>query len=105
MFASTLGGFRLDVFIPDIPLYESARRRRRVVPFHGRPAFIWSAEDTVLFKLLYFRSKDRVDVETLVRVRGPDLDVTYIRDWLLEMVGEDDERVLWFTSIATRKLT
>lgn len=100
MFATTVHGFRLDLFIPDIPLYESARTRRRSVSFQGRPALIWSPEDCVLFKLLYFRTKDRADVETLVAVQGATLDVDYIRRWLVEMVGATDDRVRWFDSIA-----
>ena len=51
MFSTLLQGFRVDVFIPDIPLYQSARERRRTVVFRGRPALVWSAEDTVLFKM------------------------------------------------------
>jgi hypothetical protein len=38
-------------------------------------------------------------VETLVRIQGADLDTDYIRNWLLEMVGQDDERMRWFESV------
>jgi len=59
----------------------------------GRPISILSAEDLALFKLLFFRSKDLADVDRLVNFAGGELDRHYIRRWLLELVGEDDERV------------
>ena len=105
MFATSLHGYRLDLFIPDIPLYESARGRRRSVLLQGRPALVWSAEDSVIFKLLYFRTKDRADIEALVRIQSADLDAGYIHRWLLEMVGEDDDRVRWFDSIIAAERT
>ncbi|NCQ36336.1 hypothetical protein GW813_14940 [bacterium] len=46
-----------------------------------------------MFKLLFFRGKDRVDLERLVAVR-PDLDRDYVRRWIVDMMGEDDERTL-----------
>ncbi|MCB9687746.1 MAG: hypothetical protein H6738_25320 [Alphaproteobacteria bacterium] len=34
-----------------------------------------------------------MDLEKLVAVQGGDLDVAYVRRWLVEMMGEDDIRV------------
>ena len=47
-----------------------------------------------MFKLLFFRGKDLVDLERLVAVRGESLDVAYVRRWIVEMMGEDDARVV-----------
>jgi hypothetical protein len=47
-------------------------------------------------RLLYFRTKDRADVEALIAVQRDRLDLAYIRHWLAEMVGPDDERSTWF---------
>lgn len=52
-----------------------------------------SAEATVVFKLLFFRSKDLVDIEKLVTVQGSDLDSVYVRRWMVDMMGEGDARV------------
>jgi hypothetical protein len=59
----------------------------------GSPIRILSAEDLTVFKLLFFRGKDVVDVERLVAAQGDRLDRDYVRSWLVACVGEGDERV------------
>ncbi len=86
-------GMRVDIFVPSISLSEEAGTRIRTGVLGGRPISILSAEDLALFKLLFFRSKDLADVDRLVNFAGGELDRHYIRRWLLELVGEDDERV------------
>lgn len=95
-------GIRVDIYVPDIPLYESARARRRRVLFQGREVLIWAAEDIALFKLMYFRDKDKADVRAIVDVQREQLDVAYIRRWLHELVGAEDERTVWFDSLVSR---
>jgi len=43
--------------------------------------------------MLFFRGKDVVDVERLVDAQGTRLDRAYVRQWLVDCVGLDDERV------------
>jgi hypothetical protein len=45
-----------------------------------------------VFKLMFFRAKDVVDLERLVAVQGSHLDHAYVRKHIVEMMGEDDER-------------
>ena len=59
-------------------------------------AWYLSAEATALFKLLFFRGKDQLDVEKLVAVHGEFLDKAYVRRWLVEMMGDGDERVVFW---------
>ncbi len=54
---------------------------------------VLAPEDIVLLKLLFFRAKDKLDIERVVQLQGPTLDREYVRRWLVEMMGEDDERV------------
>ena len=61
-----------------------------------------SAEATVVFKLLFYRAKDLVDIEKLVAVQGEDLDRAYIRGWMVDMMGNDDERVDEWDDIVAR---
>lgn len=96
MFVAHLHRYRVDVFIPDIPLYDTARSRRFRANLGGKPVFVWSAEDIALFKLLYFRPKDLLDLEKLIVINRQTLDFEYIRHWLHLMVGPDDERTAWF---------
>lgn len=61
-----------------------------------------SPASIAVFKLLFFRLKDRGDLERLVAVRGPDLDHAYVRRWMVEMMGDDDERVVAWNDIVRR---
>jgi len=84
-------GFRVDVFVPTIPFYAEAARRRTVVRLRGRDVPILDAESLCVFKLLFFRPKDLLDVEKVVALSP--LDHGFVRRWIVDMVGESDERV------------
>ncbi|HEX3595700.1 MAG TPA: hypothetical protein VHU80_11370 [Polyangiaceae bacterium] len=93
MFVGRWDGMRIDVFLPSIPFSSEAERTRvRVTDANGWSGWFLAAEAVVVFKLLFFRGKDLVDIERLVAVR-PELDRPYVRRWIAEMMGEDDERV------------
>jgi len=83
----------VDIFFLSIPLHESAARRTVEVHLLGRVVRILSAEDLVIFKLLFFRGKDIVDIERVLAVRGAKLNRDYVSRWLIECVGTDDVRV------------
>ncbi len=86
-------GLRVDLFMPSIPFsWEAGRTRRLVRGPDGELAFL-SPEALAVFKLLFFRAKDVVDLEKLVTVQGTDLDTSYVRRWVADMMGEGDERV------------
>jgi hypothetical protein len=55
-----------------------------------------------VFELLFFRIEDRGDLERLVAVRGRDFEHGYVRRWIVEMMGEDDERVRAWDDIVAR---
>lgn len=89
-------GMRIDVFFASIPFsWEAARTRVRVETSAGARWYL-SAEATALFKLLFFRTKDKLDLDNLLQVRGEQLDQSYIRRWLVDMMGADDERVAFW---------
>jgi len=93
-------GRRVDVYLPTLEIYESARRRRVRAPLHGRPAWFWSAEDITVFKLMFFRPKDLADVESILRNRDTSYDLGYVRSWLVRMFGDRDPRVTRFDELA-----
>jgi hypothetical protein len=88
-----VGAVPVDLFLDSIPLHAEAARRVVTVDFLGRPIRILSAEDLTVFKLLFFRGKDIVDVERLIALQGARLDRQYVRNWIVDCVGEDDPRV------------
>lgn len=102
MFVARWDGMRIDVFLPSIPFAREAERTRtRIVDTGGWSGWFLSAEALSVFKLLFFRGKDLVDLERLVAVR-PDLDRSYVRRAIAEMMGEDDERVRRWDEIVAR---
>lgn len=101
-FAMRVDGMRVDVFVPSIPLSASAASRVRAAVLLGRPIQVLSAEDLTAFKMLFFRAKDLVDVERLVAFQASRLDRAYVRLWLVDSVGEDDERVKRWDELVAR---
>jgi hypothetical protein len=102
MFVGRWDGMRIDVFFPSIPFTREAERTRvRVTDQSGWSGWFLAAEALAIFKLLFFRGKDVVDLERLVAVR-PDLDRAYVRRWIVEMMGEDDDRTRRWDDIVTR---
>lgn len=87
-------GVRVDLFVNSIDLHESAMRRTVPVPLSGRQIRILSAEDLALFKLIFFRPKDVEDIKRMVARLGTNLDVDYLRNHLVGVLGKDDERVI-----------
>lgn len=83
----------VDLFVPSIPFYASVKPRVVSRPLLGRPANYLTPEDLSVFKLLFFRAKDLVDVRYMLAAQGTAFDRTYVRRWLVDMVGELDERV------------
>lgn len=102
MFVGRLDGMRIDVFVPSIPFsHEAEKTRVRLSDDSGWSGWFLSAEALSVFKLLFFRGKDVVDLERLVAVR-PELDMAYVRRWIVDMMGEDDERTRRWDSICER---
>lgn len=98
-------GRRVDMFTPSIPFaWEPLRTRRQVA---GPPGTAWylSPEALAVFKMLFFRGKDVLDVEKLLAVQGSLLDRAYVRTWLVDMTGPEDERVTrWDALVAAAPL-
>ncbi len=93
LFVGWVGACRIDIFTPSIPFSWEALETRVQVELGGQRAWFLSAEALSFFKLMFFRGKDLVDLERLVSTMGKRLDAPYVRRWLVETMGEDDERV------------
>jgi len=84
-------GFKVDVFIrKDQEFDKSALERRILVQLPGvpeRPLAVLTAEDVVLYKLLWYRLGDEVstqqwnDVLGIMRVQAGHMDDTYLDRW------------------------
>jgi hypothetical protein len=92
-FRGSVGGLRVDVFVPAIPYYAELAARRRQVALLGRPLWVLGPEDLVVLKLMFFRRKDLADVEAVLRDQGDSIDRRFVRQKLIELVGVEDERL------------
>ncbi len=83
----------VDLFFSDIPFHESIAVRCKEVDFVGTKIPIISAEDLIICKSAFNRSKDWPDIENIFKVQGHNLDQGYLRHWVNEFFTEEDERV------------
>jgi hypothetical protein len=91
LFNARLGRIVIDVFMSEHPQFaEVENRRQRLVDPEGHALWFMSAEDLVLYKLIYGRDKDVLDLQRLFAVRTLDLD--YVRRWLGQMLPAGDRR-------------
>ncbi len=102
MFVGMWDGMRIDVFVPSIPFSFEAGETAVTVTVDGWTGRFLAPEAIAVFKLLFFRIKDRGDLQRLVAVRGKDFDHAYVRRWIAEMMGEDDPRVRAWDDIVAR---
>jgi hypothetical protein len=83
--------FKVDLFIPRLRLFEQERlvRGRPYVLVENpvRTAVFSSPEDTILAKLEWYRLDNEVsekqwsDIQGMLKLRGADLDLGYLRRW------------------------
>ncbi len=81
----------VDLFLDYAPLHAQAGRGSRDVPFAGRQIRVLGPVELVLFKALFDRPKDWVDIATVVDAGAVDRD--HVRDGLIALLGTDDPRV------------
>lgn len=81
----------IDVFFPQHELHTALRERVERVPFAGATIPILSATDLSIFKALFDRPKDWVDIGEMLAYG--DVDVAAVRLWLVRIVGAKDRRV------------
>ncbi len=87
------GDYRLAVFLPSMEFSWEAERTRVRHVIDGKDVWFLSVEALCVFKLLFFRPKDIVDLERLIAVQGSALNAAYVREKLVGMLGPDDDRV------------
>ncbi len=93
MFVVYSGEYRIDAFVPSVPFYTEARTRRQRVRLAERDTWVLSPESLAVFKMLFYRPKDLADVARLLDIQGKSFDAGFVRQWLVAMLGEADERI------------
>lgn len=98
-------GLPVDLFFNSIPVHERAATHTREVTLHGVRVQVLSPEDTAVFKMLFFRGKDLVDIERLLGLMQAQLDLGYVRAALVEVVGDDDYRTKKWDELVGKLVT
>lgn len=90
---------RLDVFLPTISFYTSAKECRRRVPLLDTNIMIWDAETLAVFKMMFFREKDLVDLRKILINQRDSFDRKWVREQLVEIYGSRDTRIIRFDEL------
>ena len=101
-FRLTFDGMRVDVFLPTIPIYEACRLRRQSVVMEEVSVWVWQAEPLAIFKMMFFRPRDLLDVEAMLEDQKKSFDHAWVRDHLLELFDQRDPRITNWDEIVTR---
>lgn len=90
----------LDLFFSYDPLHDACAERVRRVPFgEGVTLPILSAEDLAVFKVIFDRPKDWVDLGEMLYALGPAFDAGYARQWLGRILDAGDARLARFDAL------
>jgi hypothetical protein len=80
-------GTPIDLFFAVEQFHLDVGGRCRTVPFAGRSIRVLSAEDLAVFKAMFDRGKDWVDIATMVESHGVDPEIAAER--LAALLGQD----------------
>jgi transposase len=70
------------------------------VPFGGDALIpVLSAEDLAIFKVIFDRPKDWLDLAEMVYALGRDFDARYALDWLRRILAPEEARLTRFEAL------
>jgi hypothetical protein len=81
------GATPVDLFLSVLSFHDHVAAHVRAVPFEGRTIPVLSCTGLTVFKAMFDRPRDWVDIEAMVQARS--IDLGEARRWVVEMVGED----------------
>lgn len=93
----------LDLFFMVDELHDVVRRRTVEVPMLDSTVKILSATDLTIFKALFDRPKDWVDIQAMLDAHDSTVDLEEAIRWLADIVGEGDARAQRLCGAAGRR--
>jgi len=91
---------RIDVFIESYDFYKTVKERRVRVILRDHDIMILDAESLCVFKMMFFREKDILDVKGILRDLGSAFDRKFVREQLVTICGPRDPRIVRWDEIA-----
>jgi hypothetical protein len=92
----------IDLFFAYDPFHFAAEAARTIVPFAGTTITILAAAHLMVCKAVFNRSKDWVDIESML-AGGAYVDTAEVLRWVGRLVGDDDPRYVRIVSVLTRR--
>jgi hypothetical protein len=90
----------IDLFFSTDAYHDACMQRARRVPFgEGDEIPILSAEDLAVFKVIFDRPKDWVDLGELLYAQSGRFDAAYALEWLSRILAIDDPRLARFEKL------
>lgn len=83
----------LDLFFAADPLHDVVRRRTITVPMLNSAVQVLSATDLTIFKALFDRPKDWLDIQAMLEAHDSTVDIHDVIRWVGSIVGDDDQRI------------
>jgi hypothetical protein len=91
----------VDLFFSNVPIHEEMSKRVRRLPFGDTTLPFVSPEHLAVFKAMFNRPKDWIDIEQML-LATEGLDVGEIESWLERMIGRSDPRFAKLEEIKDR---
>lgn len=77
----------VDLFLSVLPFHDHVAEQVRLVPFEGRTIPVLNCTALVVFKALFDRPRDWVDIEAMVEAQS--FDAEEASRWIRNMLGDD----------------
>ena len=90
----------LDLFFAEHDFHRVAHDRAVSVPMREDTVRVLSATDLTVFKSLFNRPKDWIDIQTMLDAHDSSVDIEEAAAWVGRIVGQDDQRVTRLRSLA-----
>jgi hypothetical protein len=91
----------VDLFFAYDDFHFHAATRVRTVPFGRRSIPVLAAEDLLVCKTIFDRTKDWIDIEQVLVLNGGELDLADVRRWVASIVGPGEARLeRWDDTVA-----
>ncbi len=83
----------VDVFASSSSFYDKAKSRRRRLYLGNDQVSVLDAESLAVFKMMFFREQDLLDIEQILKVQGAKFDRAWVREQVAEIFGSLDLRI------------
>lgn len=90
----------LDLFFAADTLHDVVRGRTVTVPMLDSTIKVLSATDLTIFKALFDRPKDWLDIQAMLEAHDSTVDLRDVVRWVGSIVGDDDARVARLRQLA-----